>query len=145
MTAWRTWRTWRGAAATLAVSSGVVLAGCGGGSGSSLNLEGLKIPKSQVVNAVSQMCTVAKQSHTDPSSANNAFYGGPHDSMHLLAAVLAPNHKGESNNLLSVMVNYETDIGKTPPPPTTGADADALLKAAQEGLTALKIPVPPCS
>ena len=138
-------RTWR--ASLLAA---VALTACGGGGGSSgqpanLSLSGLKIPTSHVVAAVSTMCAVAQQAHTDPVGANRAFYGsGPHDAMHQLAAILDRSHKAESKNLLNTMLTFEGDLAATPPPPTTGSAADALLQTADAGLRVLNVTPPTC-
>jgi hypothetical protein len=121
---------------------------CGGGGSSgppaNLSVSGLKIPASQVVSAVQSMCALAKQAHTDAAGTNIPFYQGPHLAMHQLAAVLKPSHKIESDNLLNAMLAYETDLTKTPPPVTTGNDADGLVLAASNGLRVLKVVPPTC-
>jgi hypothetical protein len=133
----------------LAIAGAIVLSACGGGGSSGppkdLSLSGLKIPTSQVVAAISTMCAVAKQAHTDPVGSNNAFYGtGPHDAMHQLAAILNGSHATESKRLLDAMLVYEGDLRATPPPASTGADADALLQTADAGLRVLKVVPPTC-
>jgi hypothetical protein len=133
----------------LVVSGAIALSACGGGGSSGppkdLSVSGLKIPTSQVVAAVSTMCAVAKQAHTDPVGANSAFYGtGPDDTLHQLAVVLAGSHKTESDILLRAISVFEGDLAGKPPPATTGADADVLLQNADAGLRVLKVVAPTC-
>lgn len=136
------WGTWlAGSALVVAVSA------CGGGSSgtpTSLSLEGLKVPTSDVVSAVKSMCGVAAQAHTDPVASNSAYYGGPQAMLHRLAAILASNHSAESKALLTALGAYETDVTHTPPSATAGTDADAIVQASDAGLKALKVTPPPC-
>jgi len=90
------------------------------------------------------MCTVAQQSHQDAANVLRPFYAGPHDALHLLAAVALAKHPAEAQNLLDVMLTYEQAIATQPPPAATGADADALLQAVDSTLVALGVPAPGC-
>ena len=139
----------------LAASTAVVVACSGGGNASSaaaggrppvtLQLPGAgPIPTSRFTAAATQLCTVVAQSHTDPAGVLDPFYGGPHDNLHLLAAVAHAAHPAESQNLLDVMLTYEAAIAAKPPPPETGQDADALLHAIDATLTSLGVPPPHC-
>ncbi len=60
------------------------------------------------------------------------------------AAVADATHPVEANQLLQVMLTYEAAIADRPPPPQTGADADALLHAVDATLSALRLPAPQC-
>lgn len=144
-----TWGTWPGRALAALVLSGVGATGCGGsrpaGEPASLDLYGQRIPTDELKAQYRAQCGLARRAHDDPASAETAFYGGgPHDSMHLLAAILAQGHKAESSNLLNVMLTFEHDIGLKPPPPSTGADADALTAAAANGLRVEGVTPPAC-
>jgi len=133
------------------VAACAVITACGGGGGGTsgpnpknLSLSGVKIPTSEVVSGVQLMCSVAKQAHTDPAGSAGPFYAAPHNTMHQLVTVLHPAHRAASDKLLNAMYVYESDIAATPPPPATGTDADNLLQAAMEGLTALQVTPPTC-
>ena len=102
------------------------------------------IPTSQLTTAAGQLCAVVAQSHTDPAGVLAPFYRGPHSDLHLLAAVAHAAQPAESQNLLSVMLTYESAIAAKPPPPETGQDADALMQAVDTTLTALGVPPPHC-
>jgi hypothetical protein len=133
--------------AALLVGAGCGGAGShsGGGGPTGLPLPGAgTIPVSEVTAAATQMCAVATQSHRDPSGVLRPFYAGPHDALHLLAAVANAKHPVESRHLLDVMLTYEAAIAAQPPPPETGADADALLQAVRATLVALGLPSPAC-
>jgi hypothetical protein len=132
-----------------------VLVACGGGSPSaaaagkrppaSLELPGAgPIPTSELTAAASQMCAIVAQSHSDPGGVLGPFYRGPHNDLHLLAAVAHAAHPAEAQNLLDVMLTYESAIADKPPPPQTGQDADALLRAIDATLGALGVPPPSC-
>jgi hypothetical protein len=131
-------------------AAAVILVGCGGGGGgggapSELPLPGAgTIPVSEVTSAASQMCAIVTQSHQDPGGVLRPFYVGPHDALHLLAAVANAKHPAAAHNLLDVMLTYESAIAAQPPPPATGADADALLQAVDSTLLALQVPAPAC-
>ena len=117
----------------------------GGGVPTGLPLPGAgTIPVSEVTTAATQMCAVVQQSHQDPATVLRPFYAGPHDALHLLAAVALAKHPAQSQNLLDVMLTYEQAIAAQPPPPETGADADALLQAVDSTLVALGVPAPRC-
>jgi hypothetical protein len=90
------------------------------------------------------MCAIASQSHRDPTGVLAPFYAGPHDALHLLAAVANAAHRAASQNLLAVMLTYEAAIAAKPPPPETGHDADVLLQAVDSTLMALSVPAPRC-
>ena len=139
----------------LAAAAAVLVACRGGGNAGSaaagarppvtLELPGAgPIPTSQLTNAASQMCAVVAQSHTDPGGVLDPFYSGPHNDLHLLAAVAHATHPAEAQNLLDVMLTYESAIAAKPPPPGTGQDADALLRAVDTTLTVLGVPPPHC-
>jgi len=102
------------------------------------------IPTSEVTAAASQMCGIVAQSRQSPGTVLQPFYAGPHDALHLLAAVAHAHHGAEADRLLSVMLTYESDIAAHPPPPQTGADAQALLQAVDAALSALGVPAPAC-
>jgi hypothetical protein len=102
------------------------------------------IPTSQLTAAASQMCAIVAQSHSDPGGVLDPFYGGPHNDLHLLAAVAHASHPAEAQNLLDVMLTYESAIADKPPPPETGQDAAALLQAVDATLSALGVPPPGC-
>ncbi len=136
-------------AAGAAVLAVVAFSGCGGGGGSgppkNLSLQGIKIPTSRLTQQVTSLCAVARQAHTDPAGANGAFYGaGPHDTLHLLAAILAGGHHTQSQALLDTMMTFENDLAARPPPSATGPDADALVASANVGLQSLKVPPQRC-
>ncbi len=133
----------------------VVLAGCGGGTHASnasggspptaLILPGAgPIPVSQLTSAATQMCSIVAQSHSAPGAVLQPFYAGPHDDLHLLAAIANAKHRAQSQNLLNVMLTYEAAIAAKPPPPETGQDADALLQTVDATLSALGVPPPTC-
>jgi hypothetical protein len=138
----------------LAVAVTVLVACSGGGNASgaaggkppaTLVLPGAgPIPTSQLTDAASQMCAIVAQSHSDPAGVLDPFYGGPHNDLHLLAAVAHATHPTQAQNLLGVMLTYESAIADKPPPPQTGQDADALLQAVDATLTALGVPPPGC-
>jgi hypothetical protein len=58
--------------------------------------------------------------------------------------VALAKHPAEAQNLLDVMLTYERAIAAQPPPPETGADADALLRAVDSTLVAVGVPAPGC-
>jgi len=123
------------------------LAGCGSaarGAPASLSLSGATVPTALVTDQVRAMCAVARRAHTDPVGAGAAFSVGPHNGMHLLAAVLANGHKRESDALLHAMTIFERDLAAAPPPPSTGGAADDLVAAAANGLRALRVVPPAC-
>jgi len=130
----------------------VALAGCGGGGGgqppgppASLPLPGAApVPTSELTSAASQMCAIVAQSHQSPGTVLQPFYAGPHNALHLLAAVAHAKHPAQANQLLQVMLTYEQAIADHPPPPQTGADADALQQAVGSALAALGVPPPSC-
>jgi hypothetical protein len=129
----------------------LVGAGCGGGGHggggvpTGLPLPGAgTIPVSEVTAAATQMCAVVQQSHQDAATVLRPFYAGPHDALHLLAAVALARHPAQAQNLLDVMLTYEKAIAAQPPPPETGADADALLQGVDSTLVALGVPAPGC-
>ncbi|HVM64428.1 MAG TPA: hypothetical protein VMU14_06175 [Acidimicrobiales bacterium] len=132
------------------VAAAVVAAGCGGGSHAtgppaSLALPGAPpVPTSEITSAAAQMCGIVAQSHQSPATVLQPFYAGPHNALHLLAALAAPKHRPEADQLLSVMLTYEAAIAAQPPPATTGADADALLQAVGGAMTALGLAAPAC-
>jgi len=145
------------ARAAVPVAVMVLVAACGGGGGSSraaggrpsppasLPLKGAApVPTSELTSAAAQMCGIVAQSHQSPGTVLQPFYAGPHDALHLLAAVAAPGHGQQAQQLLNVMLSYEADIAAHPPPPQTGTDADALLRAVDDTLTALGVPAPAC-
>jgi hypothetical protein len=90
------------------------------------------------------MCGIVAQSRQSPGTVLQPFYAGPHDALHLLAAVAHATHPAESSRLLSVMLTYESDIAAHPPPAQTGADAAVLLQAVDATLGALGVPAPSC-
>jgi hypothetical protein len=130
----------------------IALAGCGGGGGAhptgppaSLPLPGAApVPTSEVTAAASQMCGIVAQSHQSPGTVLSPFYAGPHNALHLLAALAYAKHPAQAGQLLQVMLTYEQAIADKPPPPQTGADADALLQAVDAALVALGVPAPAC-
>jgi len=132
------------------VALAVAGAGCGGGGHpagppTELPLPGAgNIPVSQVTTAASQMCGIVAQSRSDPGGVLRPFYAGPHDSLHLLAALANAKHPAQAQTLLNVMLTYEAAIAATPPPAATGADAAALLAAVDTTLTALGVAAPAC-
>ena len=132
------------------IGMAVVGAGCGGGGHppgppTVLPLPGAgTIPVSEVTTAASQMCGIVAQSRSDPGGVLRPFYAGPHDALHLLAAVANAKHPATAQSLLSVMLTYESDIAATPPPAATGADAAALLGAVDGALAALGVAAPAC-
>ena len=139
----------------LAVAVTVLVACSGGGNPSAaaagkrppltLELPGAgPIPTSQLTAAATQMCAIVAQSHSDPGGVLDPFYSGPHNDLHLLAAVAHATHPAEAQNLLDVMLTYESAIADKPPPPQTGQDADALLQAIDATLSALGVPPPAC-
>jgi hypothetical protein len=134
------------------VAGALAAAGCGGGGGgrtagppASLPLPGAPpIPTSELTSAAAQMCGIVAQSHQSPGTVLGPFYAGPHNALHLLAAVAASKHPAQANQLLQVMLTYESAIADRPPPPQTGADADALLQAVDAALASLGVPPPSC-
>jgi hypothetical protein len=145
----------RAAGRAAAVAAVLALgAACGGGGSASrasgagpasLPLPGAgTIPTSEVTAAASQMCGIVAQSRQSPGTVLQPFYAGPHDALHLLAAVAHAHHGAEADRLLSVMLTYESDIAAHPPPPQTGADAQVLLQAVDTALSALGVPAPAC-
>jgi hypothetical protein len=135
------------------VAAAVVAAGCGGGGGgshaagppASLALPGAPpVPTSEITSAAAQMCGIVAQSHQSPGTVLQPFYAGPHNALHLLAALAAPKHRPQADQLLTVMLTYEAAIAAHPPPATTGADADALLQAIGGAMTSLGVPAPTC-
>jgi hypothetical protein len=90
------------------------------------------------------MCGIVAQSHSSPGTVLQPFYAGPHNTLHLLAALAYAKHPAQANQLLSVMLTYESAIAAHPPPPQTGADADALLQAVGAAMQALGVPPPAC-
>lgn len=144
-----TWRCLPPAA--IAVLGLLAAAGCGHastGEPKNLSLSGDKVPTAQVKTGVSALCAVAKQAHTDPVGANGSFYAGspsgPHNTEHLLVAILAPSHKAQSDGMLDAMLAFEGDLTAKPPPASTGNDADALVARTADGLRALRVTPPPC-
>ena len=141
----------RGTVAAGVLALAVLGAACGGGShGASgpptaLPLPGAgPIPVSQLTSAASQMCGIVAQSRSDPAHVLDPFYRGPHDTLHLLAAVAHASHPTQAQSLLDVMLTYEGDIAATPPPASTGAAAAALLGAVDTTLSVLGVPPPAC-
>jgi hypothetical protein len=90
------------------------------------------------------MCAVVAQSHSDPGGVLGPFYAGPHNDLHLLAAVAHAKHPAEAENLLKVILTYEAAIAAKPAPAETGQYADALLQAVDATLTALGVAPPHC-
>jgi len=122
---------------------------CGGqahasGSGTLTLPGGTPVSAHDISVAASEMCTVASQTHTNPSGVLRAFYAGPHDSLHLLAAVASAKNAAQAQNLLDVMVAYEGAIAATPPPPETARDADSLVQAVDATLKVVGITPPSC-
>jgi len=134
--------------ALVALAVGVAACGAGGGAADGeprdLALSGTRVPVAPLKGQLAVMCAVARQAHADPAGADLTFYRGPHDSLHLLAAVLAPGHRAQSTALLDAMLAFEQDLLRTPPPSSTGTDADALLARSMDGLRALKVAPPGC-
>jgi len=102
------------------------------------------VPTSELTSAAAQMCGIVAQSHRSPGTVLQPFYAGPHNALHLLAAVAVAKHPAQANQLLQVMLTYESAIAVHPPPPETGTDADDLLQAVDGALTALGVPPPSC-
>ncbi len=133
------------------VAAAALAAACGGGghraSGppASLALPGAPpVPTSELTSAATQMCGIVSQSHARPGTVLQPFYAGPHDALHLLAAVAHAAHPAQAGRLLHEMLTYEADIAAHPPPAQTGADADTLLRAVDGTLTVLGVPAPGC-
>ena len=124
----------------------VAVAACGSSSSGppkTLSLSGKQVPVSQVTDAYAQMCTIAKQAQTNPSSTATAF-ASAENGLNVLATVLNKDHSQDSQRLLAALTTFTADVGKSPPPSSTAADATNLTATAKQGLQDLKITPPAC-
>jgi hypothetical protein len=138
--------TQRAAGVAFAVVCALSLGACGGGSSGppkALSLSGEQVPVSEVTTAYTRMCAVAKQAQSAPAATVGPF-ASAETGLNVLATVLNKDHSEDSQHLLSALTVYTADVGKSPPPSSTAADANNLLATAKQGLQALDIAVPAC-
>jgi hypothetical protein len=138
--------TQRTGLAALAAACLIAVGACGSSSSGppqSLSLSGEKVAVSQVTNAYTQMCAIAKQAQSDPAGTVAAF-ANAEGGLGVLATVLNKDHAQDSQRLLAALTSFTSDIGKKPPAASAAADANNVVGTAKQGLLALKITPPNC-
>lgn len=132
------------AGVALVVALGV-LAGCGGGGGStppkSLSLHGEAIPVTTLTTGLKQLCTVTHEA-LNAATAKTAYFSGPYNSLHQLVGIVGGSR---GSDLLTAMETFERGVlGASPDGATTVKDANTLLGLVNSDLQSLKLQAVKC-
>jgi hypothetical protein len=125
----------------------LLIVGCGSSDGDAsaiLGVNGVRVPASQLVQAMTGLCTARTQAAAQPDAAKTTFFDNSHQAIHDIAAALERSDRSASSTLLVAKQKVEADLDATPPGPTLVADLDRLASVTHDSLDRLHVTAAPC-
>ena len=107
-------------------------------------VNGVRVPATQLVKAMTGLCTARDQAATQPDAAKTTFFDNSHQAIHDIAAALERTDRSASSTLLVAKQKVEADLDATPPGPSLVADLDRLASVTHDSLDRLHVTAAPC-